>query len=234
MKAIKILTICLPFIIILSGCAIRTDSSFPVSTSSINIEFVTEKEMQKWRNPLLSLISDFKTTGTFDSHIFDGYALALFDVNVDGVPELLECEAGGSAGNVTFYAYDLFTGDLFAEFNGGIFSGDHNGSWCIYYDVEDNSYVPIGNYITRCGGFEEYSRTISTLAMSNEGKYTEHNLFPNVSNMDILSCSYDEFVSRYMRISNTEILLIPWVDASTVDEMANTLLSTTQKIIKQD
>lgn len=70
--------------------------------------------------------------------------------------------------------------------------------------------------------------------MTDEGKYTEQNLFSNVSNADILSCSYDEFASRYMRISSTEILLIRWADVSTVDEMVNTLLSTTQRIIKQD
>lgn len=234
MKTLKTITICVLFFNILSGCALHTDSlSIMSPQSSINIEYATHQELQEWRKPLLSLISEMKAIGAFDSHIWDGYALALFDVNVDGVPELLECEAGGSAGNVDFYAYDLLTGELFAEFSGGIFAGDHNGAWCIYYDSVEDTYVPIGLYTTR-SGHEEYIKTISTLFLTDEGKYTEQNLFSNVSNADILSCSYDEFASRYMRISSTEILLIRWADVSTVDEMVNTLLSTTQRIIKQD
>lgn len=163
MKSLKTITMCVLFFNILSGCALHTDSPLPTSTqSSINIEYATHQELQEWRKPLLSLISEMKAIGAFDSHIWDGYALALFDVNVDGVPELLECEAGGSAGNVDFYAYDLLTGELFAEFSGGIFAGDHNGAWCIYYDSVEDTYVPIGLYTTR-SGHEEYIKTISTL-----------------------------------------------------------------------
>ena len=125
-----------------------------------DLEFVSKEEKEKWREPLFALLNNQRIT-VYDesrepvgySYIYPdrpcieyGHDLALFDVNVDGTPELLVNIGGGSAGNACYYVYDIMTGKLL-----GMMDGGHDGSWCIYFNTQSGKYESVGHFECRVG-----------------------------------------------------------------------------------
>lgn len=267
MKIYKITGILL-LICMLTSCSFSTIPFNDSKDSFLNIKFITDKEKESWKKPLQVLISDMKYKGDFDSHLWDGYALALFDINLDSVPELIEVEAGGSAGNVNYYAYDIHSGELITSFEGGVFHSQHSDSWCIYLDIETDQCKIIGNYTTR-GGSTLLNRHIDELRYNSvTGEYIETSLFYAKYNIDEAmteegylvednvcvqhfcnsktvtaseyNYKYDLFISSHIRISNTGMKLVRWVDVEvendcdqTVSNMVNALINSGQMFVNQ-
>lgn len=156
----------------LSLCACRAPAEQGTSADI----FVTDTEKEGWRDPLEKLLYK-QQTGEKDPasdrpSIEWGNSLGLFDINADGVPELLVDMGGGSAGNAYFYVYDIFSGEMIGQLD-----GDSTGAWGTYYDIGKKRYLPIGRYDWRIGaaGSEHY---ISTVEYDQEKEiYREKILF---------------------------------------------------------
>ena len=107
----------------------------------------------------------------------DGYAVALFDLNYDGVPEIIEVEASGSSGGVNYIAYDMSDGNVVATFGGGVFHSEHSDVWCVYLDTDTDCFRTIENSTTR-GGSTVLRRHISKLVFDEDlNTYTDKSLF---------------------------------------------------------
>lgn len=129
-------------------------------TKYVDFEFVSDKEKAEWKSALVSLLSNPRSElyeneeGKVSSScpypdrpsIAKGYQIALFDINVDGVPELLVNEGGGSAGNAFYYVYDILSGEEIGTLDGG-----HDNAWCIYFNQSTGKYEAIGQFEWRIG-----------------------------------------------------------------------------------
>ncbi len=256
MKSIKTAALLL-IICLLSACTSGNVSpekpSFDKEQDASNypfaISFLSQNEKESFRKPLLALISDMKARGEFDENdVWDNYAAALLDINSDGVPEFLEINAGGSAGNFDVFAYDINSGEKLASFGGGIFNSDHSNAWCVYYNTESGKFRVIENSTTR-GGFELLNRHIDELVYNNEtGQYNEKGLFLMVHNIkeiyendsivdtsvtvkfhcdgkyvpaDEYQYQYDRFVAENIRIPSTGMELVKWstVEANSDEQL---------------
>ncbi len=125
-----------------------------------NIEFVSYENKEEWRESLLRLISNEGTmhyegdsyAGYYDfpnpeaPGICFGWQLGLFDIDVDGTPELLVDMGGGSAGNACYYVYDIQSGKNIGSLDGG-----HEDSWCTYFNTNTGRYESIGQFQWRRG-----------------------------------------------------------------------------------
>ena len=148
--------------------------------------YVYDAVKAEWYAPLVKLLSnqeeaygnpqdgiiDYVPPRPDDPSIAAGCDMGLFDVNLDGVPELLLDLGGGSAGNDYFYVYDIFTGERIGTING---SGSE--AWAVYYDIENNKYITIGRYDWRSGdsGSSHFVKTI--IFDENAQEYCEKSLF---------------------------------------------------------
>ena len=126
----------------------------------MDFAFIPEQEKQAWRQPLINLLNNekiprYSNGGDLlgydylypDSPCIDiGRSLALFDVNVDGTPELLVNLGGGTAGNAFYAVYDIYTGRELGYMDGG-----HDDSWCTYFNTASGIYESIGCFRWRCG-----------------------------------------------------------------------------------
>lgn len=159
--------------------------------------YATDAEKREWRDAIVKLISNQKYDyGDWDEQemprpndpcIEYGYSMGLFDINMDGIPELLLDLGGGSLGNYYFYAYDIMTGEHIAQIDGGV-----NGEWSFYYDMENETYRPIGIYTWRDGSLG-CMNFVTTIAFDEEDKcYVEKCLFySEYSYYYILDYDYD-------------------------------------------
>lgn len=147
--------------------------------------YATDAQKEQWREALVKLISnqavpcgedgaltEYKPPRPDEPSISEGWSMGLFDITRDGVPELLVNLGGGSAGNDYFYVYDIFSGQMLCQLNGG---GDC--AWGTYLDVANDTYVPIGRYDWRSGyfGSMHYITTVEYDKKSKE--YDERTLF---------------------------------------------------------
>ena len=127
----------------------------------VDVAFVSDEQKAEWKSALVSLLNNEKIPlyndegKGFEDYTYlypdqpcieTGYQLALFDINIDGIPELLVNVGGGSAGNAFYYVYDLFTG---AEI--GTLEGGHSNAWCIYFHQTTGKYEAIGQFEWRSG-----------------------------------------------------------------------------------
>lgn len=219
-----------------------------------------------WKEDLTATLTKLKAEGVFDEHFMDGYAVALFDVNFDGVAEIIEAEADGSSGGVNYLAYDLKSGDKLCEFTGGVFHSEHSDAWCVYYNVEDSTFHAIENSTTR-GGSANLSRHISELVYDadtsqyigkslfyisyaiEEDINDEGNLYEKEVAIEHYCCGenvsvseynyqYDLFVASYVRLPETGMKLIRWVDVQddedeiqTIANMVDALLNSNQEFV---
>ena len=94
---------------------------------------------------------------------------------------------GGASGNSYFEVYGLYTRKHIASINGS--SG--NDSWTVYYDVQNEQYIPIGRYNWYIGdtGDQHY---ISTVDYDKEDDtYYESSLFYAEYDYERIPC-FDE------------------------------------------
>ena len=250
-------------LLLLVSCS-KDDNSINASNNKIdNVSLVGTNIA--WKEDLMTTLTKLKAEGVFDEHFMDGYAVALFDLNYDGVPEIIEVEAGGSSGGVNYIAYDMSEGNVVATFSGGVFHSEHSDAWCVYLDTETDRFKMIENSTTR-GGSTVLKRHISELVWDDILKsYTEKNLFyinydieetvvdgelvegkvmvdhyycdGNVS-VSEYNYQYDLFIASHIRIFETGMKLIRWVDVedknnpdTSVNNMVEALLSSGQKFV---
>ena len=257
----------------------------------IDVTFMSDAQKTEWRAALVSLLNNEKTpcydegkdlvgyTYLYPDRpcIENGYQLALFDINVDGIPELLVNVGGGSAGNAFYYVYDLLTG---AEL--GTLDGGRSNAWCIYFHQLTGKYEAIGRFEWRSGWTgkirmvhravitetigigEAYLHETSMMyayydinavkveipdADADEGYRTEweevytgvyFSVDGNKASIEEYFAAQDDFLTNYVRITETGIILIDWDDVtdkeddvlSKAEKMAEVLLSTDQKFIQ--
>lgn len=184
--AFLLLTLLLSLLLLLSvGCqSARPPSSYaddtaettePETTASISteveyhlvydtVEFISDEEKEAWRPYLIQRMSYIK--GYTDDMVPEGqYAIedcqfyALFDLNLDGVPELLGGMGNFGSGFSPVYpycfplAYDLYTGAKIASQHLSV-----SDNTAIYYDVDRGCYkvYSINYESTRIPGQEIY------------------------------------------------------------------------------
>lgn len=165
MRRLIILFLILSFM--LSACIGREDNPKSTRADYSSIEFLTGTEKEAWRDPLIKLLSNraipYGSGGEIEGYnliypdqpcIAEGNRLGLFDMDMNGVPELLVDTGGGSAGNIYCYVYDIITGDNLGSINGGL-----DGSWCVYYRRDKKAFECIGRY-TWYMGFSSQERIV--------------------------------------------------------------------------
>ena len=148
--------------------------------------YVSDSEKEEWYNAIVKLISNqeepygtpadgiigYEAPRPDEPSIASGFDMGLFDVTGDGTPELLLNMGGGSAGNDFFYIYDIFTGKIVGQVDGG-----GKKAWAIYYDTENSKYLPIGRYDWRNGDSGSI-HFITTIVFDDEDcTYREKGLF---------------------------------------------------------
>lgn len=238
------------------------------------IHFAGEKEAEKWREPLEKLLSNVDATiysddaiGAIIGHkppnpeypsIADGCACALYDLNLDGVPELLVDLGGGSAGNSYYQVYDIYTGENLYSIDGA-----QSGSLCVYYDTERKGIVNVNKFSWRsgwsgkmcftnifAGESEEWSKCLfASYSMDmveiSEGNYdivctgARFELDGESIDTERYLFEIDNFEKNYIRIKETELSYIYWWDVAEDEDtpdvkgekMAEALLSSGQKFV---
>lgn len=148
--------------------------------------YISDSEKEEWYDAIVKLISNqeepygtpadgiigYEAPRPDEPSIVWGLDMGLFDITGDGTPELLLNLGGGSAGNDYFYIYDIFSG-----MHIGVLGGGGDKAWNIYYDIQNDRYIPIGRYDLRSGDAGS-SHHISTIQYSKEDQlYYEKALF---------------------------------------------------------
>lgn len=180
-NAVKLLSLALSLLCLcslFSGCKKDEAQSYYSIINGRNIYFVSDSEKERWRAYIETLvkneeqpfvIGDEVAYGAPDPSlpsISHGISFGLFDVNLDGVPELFVDLGGGSAGNAFYEIYDIYTGRLLGTLGGGA-----GGSWCVYLSADNGKYAIFGEYWLRAG-FNCGSTHVSRLAyFEADGEY---------------------------------------------------------------
>lgn len=142
-----------------------------------SVRFATDRQKRVWRRALAKTLRGLRNS-YYDPYYADyegdmgryldldglvyGRSLAMFDVDTDGVPELLIDMGGGSAGNQEFDVYDIFTGEKKANLSSG-----WGGTVCTYYNTEEGEYCQINEYTLR-GGFDTRYHTVCRYRTGDE------------------------------------------------------------------
>lgn len=136
------------------------------------IYFLSEEEREKLREPLVALLSNeqkpvyddsvhgemtgFEAEDPDSPSVMTGYACALWDVTADGIPELLIHPWGyyGSGGWITYYAYDIYTGEQVDTIESGM-----DEDICLYYGLDTRDLCVVKTYSSRNGYGEDSDHT---------------------------------------------------------------------------
>ncbi|MBQ8407280.1 MAG: hypothetical protein IJY39_00295 [Clostridia bacterium] len=201
--------------------------------------YVTDEEKEKWREPLLEILSRMhyfgRDSASDDSTIFimPYLSVSLFDMNCDGTPEVIVNQGGGSMQNALYEVYDLATGECM-----GNFDGSFEDSRCYYYDLEEKDYDFIGQSSWRIG-YDSRFRFISMMGESddlidcilsedynlpNRSENWEEEIFNvtysidgELATIDQYYAAYDALWQRYVRIPDTQMAYIYWSDLEGYD-----------------
>ena len=219
-------------------------------TKYVQVEFVSDEQKTEWKNALVSLLNNekipnYNSDGSVEySSLYPdrpcierGYQLALFDINTDGVPELLVDVGGGSAGNAFYYVYDIVSGKEVGTLDGG-----HDNSWCIYFNQSTGKFEAIGQFEWR-GGWSVKMRLVNKATLTNatdrdgaclnetSWMYAYYNeepesaheekraevefwVYEESASMEEYFAAQDDFTENYIRIAETGIKLIDWNDVT--------------------
>lgn len=205
------------------------------TTKDNNITFVTAQGKKQWKEPVEKLVVELKKEDDPDMFSASAHAFGLFDVNLDGVPELIRVLPGGSAGNLFFEGYDICSGECIATFGGGRFNEDLNGGWCTYYKIDGKEFVNVGICITR-GGSDARFKNISCIEFNEERNsfddksilYCSYNMTNDIvdeelvekdinvsfrvdgeeATLDAYNSKYDYFLKNYIRLDETTMSFV--------------------------
>jgi hypothetical protein len=196
-------------------------------------DFVPVKQKQEWKASIIETVNDVKEQFQYD---MDGFAFALLDVDMDSTPELVVASPGGSSGSLALQGYDIITGEYELFFSAGNLLGEWDGSWCVYKDIKENKYEPIGIGSSK-GGFELRFDNVLRIVPAVQGDCAydteaflrkEHSLqidykqedFPETHDeveyfvngekvtFDEYHTQYDTFILNNIRIPETEIKFV--------------------------
>ena len=234
-----------------------------------DIYFATTEDIAELREPLIKLLSnrvervesdgwgyDRVVPNPSEPSIAECYACGLFDVTADGIPELLIHPRGfeGSSGGVDYYVYDIKTGEKITEISSG------HGSICLYFDTVRKIFAMVDRSGTQGGIYTQYTDLTVRTFNPEIGRYAvevylaahyELELPPEKYNtveyeingspaswFDYYSL-YNQVYDDYVRIYETELILINWSDVSSdedsrpvaAEKMADALLKSEQKFV---
>lgn len=167
-------------ILSLVGCAkVKSTAKDPFDSYAGEYKsiYVSDEEKGAWFTPIVKLISNqeeliedefgrglgYEAPRPDEPSITWGYGIGLFDITMDGVPEVIVDGGGGSSGCNLYLAYDIFSGKEIASINGSI----EEGTWGIYYNLKSEEYRPICRYSLR-GGWDTNSHFITTIEYNEE------------------------------------------------------------------
>ncbi len=248
------------------------DADAPAHTlvNGHRINFVPEETKQTWVASIAEMLETsleanaaWEQEGGYpypsDSDIPSSIYCCLFDVNLDGVAELLLFPRGysGSSGSATYFVFDIETHAQVGEIYGGF-----DGEWCVYYSTRMERPDPIGQYWWRFG-WDRRSRYVATIVQNPETQQYENAQYLKVSlaveelledggdptayyyirheqvSMDAYYNAYDAFLTDYVRIPETALVLFRWNEVSeetdSIEEkarkMAQALTSSGQEFI---
>lgn len=230
------------------------------------VEFVSDKTKESWREPLEKFLAklipwnwdsgeDIDRVNTYNC----SYAIALMDINLDGTPELIMATPGGSACNINYAAFDLYTEEMLLDFGGG-----YGEVWENVYDIENDTIKVIGKFGMQMGAdyqmqfltqiaydtekqeYEQYERFgffyYSVNPMDPENWYIGTDYRMNGEPVDVSDyvSAYNDYVNSHVHIVNTVMKLIDWDEVATKEDsaeqrakaMADALLSSGQEFIK--
>lgn len=114
----------------------------------------------EWREPLIKLLAnacrmvpeeegdgvDFLPPDPTLPSVAYGWSVSLFDFDLDGVPEVVVNQGGGSAGNAFYTVYDLMTGKELGDVDGG-----YNEVFAMHFNRDTGEYEVIVKYCWRIG-----------------------------------------------------------------------------------
>lgn len=132
-----------------------------------------------------------------------GYQLALFDINIDGTPELLVNAGGGSAGNAFFYVYDLMSGEEIGTLNGG-----YDNSWCIYSNRSTGQLKSIVQFEWR-SGWEGKIRLVNKATITNTMVGSSNYLYE-----ENLLCAYYEIDAASAELTEEDEKMEPAIQSA--------------------
>ncbi|MBQ9747392.1 MAG: hypothetical protein IJV98_01270 [Clostridia bacterium] len=130
------------------------------------LTFLTGEEHEALHAPLVRFCEwMWENSKSKDDFVIDmGYGLSLFDMDLDGTPEVLVNRGGGSSAVLLFEVYDL---DTFEQI--GSFIGGYEDDPCVYYDTETGDLRLIQQYAMRMG-WEEMSYRTEELHVTDTGQ----------------------------------------------------------------
>ena len=187
---------------------VQTEIRYIYETRAAEVVYVSQSEREEWREGIERLLSNVLTPVYVTGGELMGYvaphpdrpalepgccAVALFDIDLDGTPEILGQVNGGSSGSGYYYAHDLVSGEYIGTLHGG---GD--GSWAVYFDREGGDLEVMCEYSLRFGWpSQRYSVSRATLAQNVFGRDKE------VYESSYLSVEYEE-ISIQRELSEEE------------------------------
>ncbi len=170
----------------------KTVGNFATLTASVPEGFVdfeklyiSDDEKATWYDALVKLISnqekmcvdkerdfiDFLPPRPDEPSIPYSSSMGLYDLNFDGVPELVVNTGGGSSGASHLCMYDIFTGREIASLGGG------GGTFGIYYDIENKCFKHVGRYDLRGGAYASSHYITEVVYDAEKDEYSQNNLF---------------------------------------------------------
>ncbi|MBE6544235.1 MAG: hypothetical protein E7675_07515 [Ruminococcaceae bacterium] len=261
--------LCMFVVFILLGLMLLTSCSSsdvdPVvdDFGGITVSYMTKREIDASKEKVGATMQMLKENGLLDGKYGINVAMALFDFDLDGTPELLSFLDGGSSGSLYADIYDINTKQSIGTLYIGRFgSTSFKGSICVYVNAAGEYRVI--EYGTTQSGLSHRYRTVGEYSYSkakNELEYTglfssEHiddrglSLEEDINTKGYVDVKYkkdgvvvdhddyykefEDFLNENTRLSNTGIVLIYWKDVEDdTAKMCDALFETEQSFIKK-